>query len=249
MKKISVRTFLPALSFFFGCTTTHVQWDAVRMREQVVEYYNDEVMDNLIRAVNGQPFVHVDVASLQAIAGSKLSGTANAGQTETHTTGTSPGMTVPEVVETFSRVVMRPFGFSVTPERSDTLTIASTPVIGAVAPPSTGRPPPNIYELYLQFLNLNPSSKELCKSKTDLSYLSSSGECNSVRKVCTLKERQSLPPYVPGTLKSRGNCLYYIPICYQTQYLELFRALLTAKRPSGGPPPGAPAGVVPTFTL
>jgi hypothetical protein len=178
-----------------------------------------------------------------------LVGSAGAGETRTHTTGTSPSVTAAGIVSTLSRVVTRPFTFSVSPERDENLTINSVPVIGAVPPPSTGSKPPNIYELYLQFLNLNPSSNELRKSKTDFSYLSSSGECNAVRKVCTLKERQSLPPYVPGTLKNRGSCLYYVPICYQTQYLELFRALLTAKRPSGGPPAGAPAGAVPTYTL
>jgi uncharacterized protein YceK len=28
-----------------GCTTTHVHWDAVQTCEQVVDYYNHEIMD------------------------------------------------------------------------------------------------------------------------------------------------------------------------------------------------------------
>ena len=231
-----------------ACTTTHVQWDAVQMREQVVDYYNDEIINNLIRAVNGEPFVHVDVTGLQAIATSKLAGTAGGGEMQTHTTGTSPAVTAAGIVSTFSRLVTRPFTFSVSPERDENLTISSVPVIGAPFPtPPAGTP--TLYDLYLKFLNLTTPNEELCDSKTDFSYLSASGDCHSVRKICTLEERRSLPLYVPGTLESRGNCLYYVPECYQRRYLELFRALLTVKRPPSGPPAGGPAGAVPTFTL
>jgi hypothetical protein len=110
------------------------------MREQVVDYYNDEIMDNLVRAVNGQPFVHVDVTSLQAIATTKLAGSAGGGETQTHTTGTNPAITAAGIVSTFSRAVTRPFTFSVSPERDENLTINSVPVIGAVpAVPDVGR--------------------------------------------------------------------------------------------------------------
>jgi hypothetical protein len=227
-----------AVILLTGCTTTHVQWDAVQMREHVVDYYNDEIMDNLVRAVNGQPFVHVDVAGLQALAGSKLAGTVNGGETQTHTTGTSPAITAAAIVGTFSRAVMRPFTFSVNPERTDTLTITSTPVIGAVPPPRPGETKqPSIYDLYLKFLNLADSATSLDESTSDFSYLGHLDRC-PVQKVCDLKQRLSPPPHVPGALKSRGDCLYYIPDSYQTRYLELFRALLTAKRPAAAPPSG-----------
>jgi hypothetical protein len=111
-----------------GCTTTHVHWDAVQMRQQVVDYYNDQIMDNLVRAVNGQPFVHVDVTGLQAIATSKLAGSAGGGETQMHTNGTNPAATAAGIVSTFSRVVTRPFAFSVSPERDENLTINSVPV-------------------------------------------------------------------------------------------------------------------------
>jgi len=234
-----------------GCTTAHVHWDAVQMREQVVDYYNDEIMDNLVRAVNGQPFVHVDVTGLQAIATTKLAGSAGGGETQTHTTGTNPAMTVAGIVSTFSRVVTRPFTFSVSPERDENLIINSVPVIGAVPDPTPGcgQKPPNVYELYLRFLNITTTEETLSESTTDLCYLTHLRIC-PVQKVCTLNERLSPPPHVAGTLKGRGDCLYYIPVCYQAQYLQLFRALLTAKRPpSGGAPPGGAPGVVPTFTL
>jgi len=151
MKKLFPAILVAALSFLFvACTTTHVQWDAVQMREGVVDYYNDEIMDNLIRAVSGQPFVYVDVGGLTANATSKLAGTVNGGQTLTNTGtnqksittgGMNAGMTI---MGTISRMAMRPFSFSVTPERSENLVIAGAPVIGA-----NGATTPDVYDLYL----------------------------------------------------------------------------------------------------
>ena len=228
---------LIAIAVLTGCTTTHVQWDAVQMRQQVVDYYNDEIMDNLVRAVNGQPFVHVDIAGLQAVTGSKLAGAVTGGQTETHVTGTNPAATAAGVVATFTRTAMRPFGFSVNPERSENLTITSVPVIGA-----SGRDP-DVYNLYLQFLNLKspPAANEAFpdvsgKTQVDFSFVRPSRDCESVQKLCTLEERRLQPAYVPGTRKDRGDCVYYVPIAYQKAYLGLFRALLTTKRPTSIPP-------------
>jgi len=182
-----------AVIFLAGCTTTHVQWDAVQMREQVVDYYNGQIMDNLIRAVNGQPFVHVDVTGLQAVVGSKLAGSVNGGQTETHTNGTSPALAAVGVIGTFSRAVMRPFTFSVSPERTDSLTISSVPAIGVNAP--------GIYDLYLRFLNLSGPDQPLFKSSTDFSYLDRCKLCAisrglSIATICTWHGQKSWEPRV-----------------------------------------------------
>ena len=189
------------------------------MREQVVDYYNNEIVDNLIRGRNGQPFVHVDVIALSANAASKISGSVGGGETTTHTT-TTPALAAANALTTVARVAARPFTYSVTPERSDTLTITSAPVTGTK----------EIYELYLKFLNLNPSNKDLDKSSPSFAYL---GHCASVQQACTLKNRLHLnhEDYVPGTLRERNGCLYYVPICYQASYLELCRGLLSVTRP------------------
>ena len=52
-----------------GCTNTQVRWDATRMRQDVMVYYNDQIMDNLIRAKNDLPFVHVDIQLLTSQGG------------------------------------------------------------------------------------------------------------------------------------------------------------------------------------
>ena len=91
-----------------GCTNTQVRWDATRMRQEVMVYYNDQIMDNLIRAKNKLPFVHVDITLLTSQGGSQISGTIGAGETRTNT-NTSNSMA--GMLGTIANVVMRPFAY------------------------------------------------------------------------------------------------------------------------------------------
>jgi hypothetical protein len=117
-----------AVIFLVACTATQVRWDAVKMREDVMVYYNDQIMDNLIRAKNHVPFVHVDIQSLTAQGASQITGTIGAGETRTNMDAPISG-----VFNTVSRAVMRPFAYSVSPQRSETLTITSAPALGSQA--------------------------------------------------------------------------------------------------------------------
>jgi len=234
-------TFVAVCLALTACTSTQVHWDAVEMREHVIDYYNDEILDNLIRARNSQPFVHVDVASLQALTTSKLAGAVGGGQTlnntdtravtdqivRTHTTGAMASRVVAGtvgIVDTAAHLAMRPFTVSVAPERSDSLTINSIPAIGEDAA--------GIYCLYSTFLNLCDSKNDAqCsqrKSRGDFRYLE---YCGTVRSACTREEQFRLPPYVPGTLKRRGGCWYYVPWYYREDYLKLCKNLLIHTRP------------------
>lgn len=252
--------------FLAGCTSTQVHWNAISMREHVIDYYNDEVMDNLIRARNGQPFVHVDVASLSALTTSKLAGTVGGGETitntgtrqltnqtvTTNTTSATPSHVVAGtigVVGTLAHAAMRPFTFGVSPERSDTLTVTSTPVFGDKAD--------KIYDLYFWFLNLRDPKDPQCQrlkavdvrpaeakgseAPLNFSYLQ---YCCSVRTACTSEEQNSPPAYVPCTLKKRGDCWYYVPWSFREQYLELCRKLLTLERPKAPAVAPGPAVLV-----
>ena len=229
MRANSPRAFICVLTLVSSsCTTTHVQWDAVQMRKHVIDYYNDEIMDNLIRGSKGELFVHVDITGLSALAGSKLSASVGSGESVARTHG--PTVVAGAIVNTITRVVTTPFTASVTPERTNNLTIASTPVIGK----GTGDEQQNIYTLYLSFLNLTKSNKDkdLSQWPSDYSYLHR--DCCSVKSVCTSEARSLLRSgdgYVPGTLRSRGDCLYYIPKEYHVAYLKLCKALLTRERP------------------
>jgi len=231
-------TFAAVCLTLTACTSTQVHWDAVQMRENVIDYYNDEIMDNLIRARNSQPFVHVDVGSLQALTTSELAGAVGGGQTLNNTdtravtdqivrTNTSGAMAsrmvagTVGIVDTAAHLAMRPFTVSVAPKRSDSLTINSIPAIGVEG----------IYCLYSKFLNLcdskNDPQSAKRKSTGDFRYLE---YCGTVRSACTREEQLRLPSCVPGTSKRRGGCLYYVPWSYRERYLTLCRDLLIQTR-------------------
>ncbi len=96
-KKLVATTFVPfllsaktsrlrncgciAIALLAGCTATQTRWDATNIRKEVMVYYNDQIIDNLIRAKQHLPFVHVDITLLTASGGSQISSTIGAGET------------------------------------------------------------------------------------------------------------------------------------------------------------------------
>jgi len=157
-----------------GCTATHVSMDARSLRGEVKGYYEEEIMDNLVRAANGQFFVHVDVSALNTLVSSKLAGNVGGGQTSTNTSSTqktnstlttNTGTTTTAatisnqlvngvagtvgVVSTVTGMMMRPFTYSISPERDNTINLNAGPVIDDR----------NVYDAYIHFINLSASSE------------------------------------------------------------------------------------------
>jgi len=198
---------------FPGCTTTHVQWDAKQMREHVIDYYNDEIMDNIIRMhVEELPFIHVDVSTMTAIATSQLSGNVGGGETRTNVSASVSG-----VIGTVTRTVMRPFTYSVSPQRGESLSITAAPVIGALSGDTDPNPEKKgIYKAYYLF-------EDFLKSKKGEGAL-----VYSEGLIPPSKEK-----YVPGTLKRYGNGYYYIANRepYKERYRKLCMELFTQTRP------------------
>lgn len=150
------------LVLFSGCTNTQVRWDATRMRKDVMVYYNDQIMDNLIKAENKLPFVHVDIQTLTSTGGSQISGSIGYGETTTNSsthpamtrtttdTSTPPGAVTSHVVttavnvtSTLAHTAMRPFAYSLTPQQTESLSIIAAPALGAqaVASPTPSEEP------------------------------------------------------------------------------------------------------------
>jgi hypothetical protein len=96
------------------------------MRQQVMKYYNDEIMENLIRADEKLPFVHVDITGLTTIDTSQISGTIAGGES-TSFTRNSP--TMMGAIRTISRAVTTPFSYSVAPQRGNSLQFSAAPVL------------------------------------------------------------------------------------------------------------------------
>jgi hypothetical protein len=99
------------------------------MRQQVIKYYNDEIMENLIRADEKLPFVHVDITGLTTIDTSQISGAITGGET-TGFTRNSPSMM--GAIHTISRVATSPFSYSVAPQRGNSLQFSAAPVLSPV---------------------------------------------------------------------------------------------------------------------
>jgi hypothetical protein len=196
--------------FLVGCTATHVQWDAKQMRERVMDYYNDEIMDNIIRMhVDELPFIHVDISTMTAIATSQLSGTVGGGETRTNATASLSG-----VIGTITHTVMRPFTYSVSPQRGESLSITAAPVIGSPAGDTSEPDKKPIYKAYYDFVVFLKSHKDALVYSEGL-IPPSKGE------------------YVPGTLKRYGTGYYYIlnRKDYKEEYRQLCMKLFTQSRP------------------
>jgi hypothetical protein len=121
--------WMVSLIFLSGCTTTQLRWDAIGMRQQVIKYYNDEIMENLIRADEKLPFVHVDITGLTTIDTSQISGSISGGET-TGFIRNSP--TMMGAIRTISRAVTTPFSYSVAPQRGNSLQFSAAPVLSPV---------------------------------------------------------------------------------------------------------------------
>lgn len=76
-----------------GCTYRQAYLDAGQIRASAADFYNDEIMDNLIRAYNHKIFVHVDLDTMQPTVATKISAMIGGGQTlnDTSTRQTTAG--------------------------------------------------------------------------------------------------------------------------------------------------------------
>jgi hypothetical protein len=244
-----------------GCAVEEAHWDEARLREHAIAYYTDQIMDNLIRAKNGQFFLHVNINNLQALVTSEVAGSVGGGDTTTNTrnrqitnqtttTTNAAGQAVAVVggaVSTITRMAMSPFTYSVTPKRSDQLTFAAVPEIN-------DQP---IYRAYLQFLNVTDKEESLAEMEDDYDLVTG----DDVKSVLKKKAGETLVAgdpdpnkrqpknavyYVPGTLKRWNGDVYYVPIEFKDQYFQLCVAIsgriaLPAKGTvsyTGGTPPG-----------
>jgi len=226
-----------------GCTTTQLRWDAIGMRQQVIKYYNDEIMENLIRADEKLPFVHVDITGLTTIDTSQISGTIGAGETPSFSR-TSPGMM--GALHTISRAVTRPFSYSVAPQRGNSLQISAAPVLGPLPAESQTADSPPTELVTTKITELREPPEGAVKQKTTEKTLKPPAK----PKVITIyklyedfvhdnKDRAFrstiglFPPpkeaYVPGTLKRWGTRYYYISNDYDSKkrYYNFCKTLFT----------------------
>jgi len=239
------RMFGVVALFTVGCAAEEAHWDSAKLRQHAMNYYTDQIIDNLIRARNGQFFLHVNINNLQAQVISEVAGTVQGGQTLNNTNSrqtteqivTTKGRTIKSPTNELSHVVagtlgivgtamdlaVRPFTFSATPRLNDQLNFGTVPEVND----------PLIYAAYLKFLNAEPDQP---LGKIGTYTLMFGDDIKSVRRKepgDSLREgapRQHDPLvsgahthyYVPGTLKKwNDGQIYYVPIAFSRAYFEL----------------------------
>src|SRR4051794_38913102 len=115
------RYALMAIVFFAGCAvldTHQAKLDQKQLRDVLMDYTQDQILDNLIRAYNGLPIVHFDFARISAGVTSKIVPVVGGGRvatdvqtrTPTHTTATTDQTTtttVPPAGETVVNTVVK----------------------------------------------------------------------------------------------------------------------------------------------
>jgi hypothetical protein len=208
---------LSAALVFTGCGTTQVRWDATSLRRNATAYYEDQIMDNLIRAWRGQLFVHLDLIAIDTELATSISSTASGGRDQN-----KEETLVGSALE-FARSINRPFSVAVTPGQTQTLNLNA----------NTVRSAPEVYRAYVQFLNLENSGQRLKDAN---------GERVRDQEVTSLAVKdQGIADEdiacVPGTLKKGDDGrTYFIPFRFRKAFQELCFAVLQSGSTSTQPP-------------
>jgi hypothetical protein len=127
------------------------------------------------------------------------------------------------LVTSAADVTTKPFTFAISPEKDDQLTIAAEPEVND----------PAVYQLYLQFLNLQAPTNATFYSVTALGSLPSSGlNVSSSDNILSVRQRKAGEilregSYVSGTLRVWAGHQYYVPIQYKQAYFDLCMGLVS----------------------
>ncbi len=125
-----------------GCLADQVARDGSNLRTAILEIYTDQIMDNLVRAKTGQPFVQLTFSTIQVQDVDSLSGTAENTNTYEQTTNKN----APAVLATLAYKLTNAMKLSSTAKRDRTMSFKADPVTDKN----------DIYESYLEFAH-NPS--------------------------------------------------------------------------------------------
>jgi hypothetical protein len=207
-----------------------------------MNYYNDEIMENLIKADEHLPFVHVDITGLTNIDTSQISGSVGGGETSSFTRN-SPS--VVKALHTISRAVTSPFSYSVSPTRGNSLQISAAPVLGQLATNAettskktikrvitvpkpekpTDAPPEDVTTTTTEDQTLTPAPTNIYTLYKDfLDKLKCRDAFHHTDGLMLPTEK-----YVPGTLKRWGTIYYYIKDtpCSRQMYYDFCVTLFT----------------------
>ena len=171
-----VKAFSCVITIFFAsCAvldTHQAKLDQQQLRDVLMDYTQDQILDNLIRASNGLPIVHFDLSNITGQVTSKFTPTVGGGRnvtdvrtrtpmhstvTTNQTTTAATGQTIVNTVaKTVSAVggvvetVAKPLSWGVGEERDNGISVQADPLIDE----------PDVYAAYIRFLNTDVVTEE-----------------------------------------------------------------------------------------
>jgi hypothetical protein len=208
------------ISFLAGCAaldTHQAKLDQKQLRDVLMDYTDEQILDNLIRASHGLPIVHFDLSNITGSVTSKLTPTAGGGHvvtsvksrtptsstvtTDQTTSGTGAAV-VNTIVKSFSVVggvvdtIARPFSWGITAERDNAISVQADPLLDD----------PKVYEAYIKFLNTDvlpkkSSSAEINKDTELTKTTATTTKPTSVRKMVVTQPSAPSSP-APGATAS-----------------------------------------------
>lgn len=145
------------------CTTTHMQMDQSQLREILMDYTEDQIIDNVVRARNAMPIVHIDMVSVDAVVKTSLSASFSGGRSESssgdrrvdrssslnaNSSGSGQSSYLYRTASAAASVassVYNPFNWSTSGARDNTIDVRMLPVMDEDA----------VYNAYEKFVSIN----------------------------------------------------------------------------------------------
>jgi hypothetical protein len=197
-----------------GCRAGQLSVDQREMRAALLQMYEDQVMDNLIRARRDLPFIHLDYSNVTGTITDSGSATVGGSRSVTHTSfarnaaeGAGPGVT------SFSpdRAVVGVFNYNGTGSQTNQLTITAQPYTAS----------DRVYKAYLAFAK---DDKLLCEGKEGEKPPPDAHIWRSFGKQCYWVPKSAARPFLElylATTVSRQAAAADIPTSYETTFLSV----------------------------
>jgi hypothetical protein len=240
---LSVIPFSMAL-IFTGCAATlshQIGAEHRQLRDVVMEYVDDQIIDNLIRASHGLAIAHLDFSHVNATASLKISPQVGGGRTvarvsnkmpnqqTTSSTTTAPGGVTTVVGNTLAAIggvvetVTRPFTYGASADTGGGMSVEVNPVLNS----------PRLYLAYVRFLmgddpmEKGPTSKSIATRNMDGTVtIETSDEGSPPRldfdKIASLQRTITPPPANAVIAKKwRDGWYYWVPAEYKDKFFRL----------------------------
>jgi hypothetical protein len=139
---VALLTGLSILVLAPGCAVHQTRCDQDKIRTTLNTLYENQIIDNLVRAANGLPFAQIDYANATSTV--TVTETADLGGGQTFEASRQLTLPVKAIIAVLTRTVTDMFTWNVHGENSNQIAVTANPVINHN----------EVYDAYLQFLNI-----------------------------------------------------------------------------------------------